>query len=45
MVGDIERVKISDHLSEQLFHDYTYLGNLSSWPSEFAQRITGSACV
>ena len=28
--GDIEKVKISDHLSERLFHDYTYLSNLFS---------------
>jgi AraC-like DNA-binding protein len=28
--SDIERVKISDYLSEQLFHDYTYLSNLFS---------------
>lgn len=28
--GGIEKVKISEHLSERLFHDYTYLSNLFS---------------
>jgi AraC-like DNA-binding protein len=28
--GDIERVRISDYLSEKLFHDYAYLSNLFS---------------
>jgi AraC-like DNA-binding protein len=28
--GDIERVRISDYLSENLFHDYAYLSNLFS---------------
>lgn len=28
--GDIERVRISDYLSDKLFHDYAYLSNLFS---------------
>ena len=28
--GDVERVRISDYLSEKLFHDYAYLSNLFS---------------
>lgn len=28
--GDAEKVKLSEHLGEKLFHDYTYLSNLFS---------------